>query len=152
MHIPKFLLKEYPDEITIVLQHQFDELVVTNDYFEVYLVFNGRRTKLKVPFNAVTSFADPSVNFGLQMGFGLENNLTVDPELPLSKNYKEGKNKNTAKNRNKGRLINSEKSVYRRDNSQRKNKFENLKKEEIAKQSSRSKTADVIALDKFRKK
>jgi len=66
--IPGFLKAQYPEEITIVLQHQFEDLHVDDTGFEVTLSFSGQRHRLSVPFAAVTSFADPSVNFGLQIG------------------------------------------------------------------------------------
>ena len=66
--IPDFLRIQYPKEITLVLQHQFEELVVDKDGFEVILAFGGKKSRLKIPFSAVISFADPSVNFGLQIG------------------------------------------------------------------------------------
>lgn len=65
--LPGFLRAQYPDEITIVLQHQFDDLMVADDLFQVSLSFNGQKHRLTVPFVAVRSFADPSVNFGLQI-------------------------------------------------------------------------------------
>ena len=66
--IPGFLRAQYPEEVTIVLQHQFEDLYVEESGFEVTLSFSGQRHRLAVPFASVTSFADPSVNFGLQLG------------------------------------------------------------------------------------
>ena len=60
------LLAQYPDEMTIILQHQFWDLVVTEDRFEVGLSFGGIPERLVVPFAAIKSFLDPSVQFGLQ--------------------------------------------------------------------------------------
>jgi hypothetical protein len=60
------LLAQYPEEMTIILQHQFWDLVVTEDRFEVGLSFGGIPERLVVPFNAIKSFFDPSVQFGLQ--------------------------------------------------------------------------------------
>src|SRR5215831_10663287 len=60
------LLAQYPDEMTIILQHQFWDLVVTEDRFEVGLSFGGIPERLVVPFSAIKSFLDPSVKFGLQ--------------------------------------------------------------------------------------
>lgn len=60
------LLAQYPDEMTIILQHQFWDLVVTEDRFEVGLSFGGIPERLAVPFSAIKSFFDPSVQFGLQ--------------------------------------------------------------------------------------
>lgn len=64
--IPDHLLAVYPVRMTIVLQHQFDDLEVREDEFTVTLWFKGEQARLTVPFDAVTSFADPSVQFGLR--------------------------------------------------------------------------------------
>jgi uncharacterized protein len=64
--VPKHLLTKYPDEMTLVLQHQFRALEVGDDAFSVSLSFQSRSERLTIPFAAVTTFADPSVNFGLQ--------------------------------------------------------------------------------------
>jgi uncharacterized protein len=56
----------YPREMTVVLQHQFWNLVVTEELFEVELSFDNIPEKLVVPFNSVKGFLDPSVQFGLQ--------------------------------------------------------------------------------------
>jgi uncharacterized protein len=60
------LLAQYPEEMTIILQHQFWDLVVTEDRFEVGLSFGGIPERLVVPFSAIKSFFDPSVQFSLQ--------------------------------------------------------------------------------------
>jgi hypothetical protein len=60
------LREQYPEEMTIVLQHQFWDLKVTDDGFEVGLSFGGVPERLAVPFAAVKSFVDPSVQFALQ--------------------------------------------------------------------------------------
>jgi hypothetical protein len=60
------LLAQYPDEMTIILQHQFWDLAVHEDRFEVGLSFGGIPERLAVPFAAIKSFFDPSVQFGLQ--------------------------------------------------------------------------------------
>jgi hypothetical protein len=60
------LLSQYPQEMTVILQHQFWDLVVTDDRFEVGLSFNGIPERLVVPFSSIKSFFDPSVQFGLQ--------------------------------------------------------------------------------------
>jgi len=56
----------YPQEMTIVLQHQFWDLVVSEQAFEVGLSFGGIGEKVAVPFDAITAFYDPSVQFGFQ--------------------------------------------------------------------------------------
>lgn len=60
------LLSQYPQEMTVILQHQFWDLVVTEDHFEVGLSFGGIPERLVVPFSSITRFFDPSVQFGLQ--------------------------------------------------------------------------------------
>ena len=64
--LPDYLLNKYPEEMTIVLQHQFWGLQVGDQEFSVTLSFQNRPEQLIIPFAAVTSFADPSVKFGLQ--------------------------------------------------------------------------------------
>jgi hypothetical protein len=58
--------EQYPEEMTVVLQHQFWDLAVSDVHFEVALSFNGVSEKLHVPFDAIKGFFDPSVQFGLQ--------------------------------------------------------------------------------------
>ena len=60
------LRAQYAEEMTIVLQHQFWDLTVADELFEVGLSFNGIPERLNVPFAAIKGFFDPSVNFGLQ--------------------------------------------------------------------------------------
>lgn len=67
VNMPAHLKARYPDDMTIVLQHQYSDLIVDDQAFAVTLRFQGRSARLTVPFAAVTAFADPSVNFGLQI-------------------------------------------------------------------------------------
>jgi hypothetical protein len=60
------LRAQYPEQMTIILQHQFWDLAVSERGFEVGLSFGGIPEKLGIPFEAVTGFFDPSVQFGLQ--------------------------------------------------------------------------------------
>jgi hypothetical protein len=57
---------QYPEAMTIILQHQFWDLVVTDDGFEVGLSFGGVPERLAIPFDAITAFYDPAVQFGFQ--------------------------------------------------------------------------------------
>src|SRR5215471_14445854 len=66
------LRASYPDEMTIVLQHQFWDLTVGEDDFDVGLAFNGVPERLHIPFRAVKAFMDPSVPFGLQFAVEAE--------------------------------------------------------------------------------
>ncbi len=64
--IPDHLRARYPDEMTIVLEHQFWDLEVYADRFRVILKFSGQPHPITIPLTAVTRFFDPSVKFGLQ--------------------------------------------------------------------------------------
>lgn len=66
VQVPRFLRDQYPEEVTIVLQHQFWGLEVTPEDFSVLLSFGGSRQQVVVPFAALTAFADPSADFGLR--------------------------------------------------------------------------------------
>jgi hypothetical protein len=60
------MLGQYPEEMTVVLQHQFWDLLVNEDGFEVGLSFGGVPERLAVPFTAIKAFVDPAVQFALQ--------------------------------------------------------------------------------------
>ena len=74
------LRAQHTDSITIVLQHQFADLVVTDTEFTVTLFFGGKPSIMTVPFEAITSFNDPSVGFGLQFGVDEEIETDTDEE------------------------------------------------------------------------
>jgi hypothetical protein len=79
--------EQYPEEMTIILQHQFENLSVTNDFFEVGLSFKGIPEMLLIPFDALTGFFDPSVQFGLKFELHPEAieegaNDSGEPRLP----------------------------------------------------------------------
>lgn len=59
------LKDKFPDEMTIVLQHQYEQFRVHEHSFEVVLRFGGQQQHLKIPYVAITRFVDPSVNLGL---------------------------------------------------------------------------------------
>jgi len=67
VEIPDYLRSRYATEMTIVLQHQYDDLVVDDTAFGVTLSFSNRPERLIVPLRAITVFADPSVNFALPL-------------------------------------------------------------------------------------
>ena len=65
VEIPEHLKAQYPERMTIVLQHQFENLTVDDDQFGVTLWFKNKEARLEIPFDAVTQFADPSAQFGV---------------------------------------------------------------------------------------
>ena len=66
VHMSERLRAQYPQEMTIILQHQFWDLTVSDYVFDVGLSFGGFMEKLTIPFDAINGFFDPSVQFGLQ--------------------------------------------------------------------------------------
>lgn len=77
VRISSRLKERYPEEMTIVIQHQFWDLAVTEHAFEVGLSFSGVPERLLVPFSAVKGFYDPSVEFAMQFE-------VAPPEAPAS--------------------------------------------------------------------
>jgi hypothetical protein len=72
VEVPAFLRDQYPEEATIVLQHQFEDLEVDDEAFSVSLRFGGSPQRVRVPFESVKSFVDPEAKLGLRF----------DPEAP----------------------------------------------------------------------
>ena len=68
VEIDDHLRAKHSENMTIVLQHQFADLIVGEDEFSITLFFGGKPSPMIIPFEAVTSFNDPSVGFGLQFG------------------------------------------------------------------------------------
>lgn len=64
--IPQRLIERFPDEMTIVLQNRFWDLIVDEERFSVGLSFNQVPSKLVIPYSAITGFHDPAVNFELR--------------------------------------------------------------------------------------
>lgn len=79
VELPDYLHERYPEEMTIVLQHQYWGLEIHEDYFQVTLSFNKVPERLVIPYAALTAFADPSVQFGLQ--FRVVPNADARPAL-----------------------------------------------------------------------
>lgn len=75
--IPDYLQDQYPEEMTIVLQHQFWDLIVEDTFFSVTLSFKNRPAELRVPYVALSAFFDPSVKFGLQFNVETGGNVMV---------------------------------------------------------------------------
>ncbi|MDA0786465.1 MAG: ClpXP protease specificity-enhancing factor SspB [Proteobacteria bacterium] len=73
--IPDYLHDQYPEEMTIVMQHQFWDLIVEDSYFSITLSFKNRPAELRIPYDALSAFVDPSVKFGLQ--FNIETGSSV---------------------------------------------------------------------------
>ncbi|WP_026379544.1 SspB family protein [Afifella pfennigii] len=86
VRISSRLKAQYPEEMTIVLQHQFWDLSVTDTTFEVGLSFNGVPERLLVPLRAVKAFVDPHASFGLKFDVpSADNEMSAEagPDTPL---------------------------------------------------------------------
>jgi hypothetical protein len=90
VRVSERLLGQYPEEMTVILQHQFWDLKVSDDEFEVALSFGGIPEKLTVPFAAINGFFDPSVQFGLQFEEVTEG-AEAQPEPTLTQDKTAGK-------------------------------------------------------------
>ena len=65
VELPYWLKQKYPDEMTIVIQYEYYDLEINKNNFSITLSFNDMKTNLKIDYNSIISFADPSANFGL---------------------------------------------------------------------------------------
>ncbi len=138
------LLEKYPEAMTIVLQHQFWDLAVHDDHFDVGVSFNGTPERLSVPFAAVKGFFDPSVQFGLQFELAaeakpLEKDDAQDTEAPAA----------GAKSRTPPRGAASEPEVTKPALPAKRQKSAIAAVEQSEPDNA---GAEVVSLDKFRKK
>lgn len=95
VEISKVLHERYLEEMTIVVQFQYKDLKVDHDFFVISLSFAGKFERLKVPYRAITSFADPSMNFGLKFSVSYDEiNQEEFNEDAANKNESKKKSKN----------------------------------------------------------
>lgn len=80
--IPPFVRSKYPNQMSIVLQHQYDNLNVGLDGFSVDLTFGGVPSTIYVPYTAIIQFADPSCEFGLVLEPEIEKTVQKAAEEP----------------------------------------------------------------------
>ena len=91
--LPKWLKKKYPNEMTIVIQHEYWGLKIFEEKFEIILSFNDIKVYLSIPFKLIISFADPYENFGLKIDNEDDNKL-----IKRNKRSKESKSVNKKNN------------------------------------------------------
>tara|TARA_B100000575_G_scaffold286481_1_gene283330 strand:- start:4321 stop:4752 length:432 start_codon:yes stop_codon:yes gene_type:complete len=65
VELPRWLKQKYPEEMTIIIQYEYYDLIINKSNFTITLSFNDIKANLKIPYNSILSFADPSANFGL---------------------------------------------------------------------------------------
>lgn len=152
VRISSRLKEKYPEQMTIVLQHQYWDLVVTEQLFEVGLSFGEIAEKLVIPFSAIRGFYDPSVNFELEFDVSVAlptgdndtDNLEIVSELrPQDESIAADDTETAAKPAKKPAKKTDRSKTAAKDDSTETAETE----EEAAKPS-----ADVVSLDAFRKK
>ena len=134
--IDESLAKKYPEEITIVLEHQFWDLTANEDNFEVTLKFGGVPKYIKVPYTAITRFHDPSVGFALQ--FEAASDAEPETTAPLA-------------------TINPKPAAAKKKTKAKAEKAPKAKSKPKAKESPEAESEEagndkVVSLDSFRKK
>ncbi len=83
--LPSYLIEEYPENMTIVLENEFWDLKIENEYFLVSLKFRGKIEKLKIMLDSLISFVDPSVSFKLNLNIDKENSNDSKKENSITK-------------------------------------------------------------------
>ena len=92
--VPSELKAGEDNEIKIILQHQFWDLIIDDHKFSVVLSFSGKKKNISVPFNSITSFSDPSVGFSLQFKKDfLAENLKKEKKISSNKSNEDNKQK-----------------------------------------------------------
>ena len=138
------LRTKHPENMTIVLQHQFGDLSVGNEEFSITLFFAGKPSPMVIPFQSITSFNDPSVGFGLQ--FGVTDEDGGEDERTMSH---AGPNIVSDKNSDYDNHYGNKQGASPADVSTRLQK-RNANTGQITDDSDNS--ADIVSLDTFRKK
>lgn len=159
--LSKRLKEQYPEEMTIVLQHQFWDLKVTQDNFEIKLSFNEIPERLVVPFSAMKVFFDPSVPYGLQFG-GTETaqekssqDVILEPETKDQNNALIVSNF-TQKKADAALTKDGDEPTEAQDSLDDKDKLDEADNstDEASPEDEKTErpSADIVSLDKFRKK
>ena len=140
-----------PQEMTIVLQHQFWDLNVSETHFSVTLSFSGVHHNLNIPFSAVTHFNDPSVGFGLQFSSADQlDSLSQDESSALAEVTDIAQLENEATKSQTGKSQSDEKqSGQKQSGKKQSEKSEN--KPALQEVEPVSDGAEIVSLDRFRK-
>ena len=112
VELPNWIKQKYPEEMTIVIQYEYYDLEISENNFSISLSFSNIKTYLKIDYNAIVSFADPSSNFG----------LILQKNKKSNKSTKNVENKKTKKNN----IINF--SKYKKNQSKSKSTYTFIRK------------------------
>ena len=106
------LKEEYPDEMTIVIQNWYEGLVVKDSHFCITLNFGNIREAMQIPFSAIKSFVDPSVEFGLSFEIQLDDQNELDSQTknqdPFDQDSVKTEGNSLAANKKSGEVVNIE--------------------------------------------
>ena len=138
--------ERYPEEMTIVIQHSFWDLKITDTYFEIDLSFDDILERLRVPFSSLKGFFDPHVKFGVQFDAEYLEAANGDVEVMLE-----------ASDDDDSDVENLPQVAQKRDvaKSEKKTKSKSKKKKDTNKEPASEETsegAEIVSLDQFRKK
>jgi hypothetical protein len=136
VHIPDSLRERFPQEMTIVVQHQFWDLQVEDEYFSVMLSFSNLPHRLVVPYAALTAFADPSVKFALQF----------TPRKAAAKPASKAKSTAAGKT-----PLKSKATLSKAESSKASSQEEVTAEAGVENQGAEGETANIISFDRFRK-
>jgi uncharacterized protein len=137
------LRAQHPEEMTIVLQHQFWDLTVSETGFEVGLSFGGVPERLVVPFQAMKGFFDPSVQFGLEFEVAAESSESAESKAGATEGPQAEANREPASKGRKSKLPAKAGPALVRDGGKDVQPNEPVKQDGMA---------EVVSLDQFRKK
>jgi hypothetical protein len=135
------LREQYPEEMTIVLQHQFWDLEVNDEGFEVGLSFSSIPERLRIPFAAITAFFDPSVGFSLQFATLAEGEGEETEETAGEPEGKPGPALKPVERQRSGKALSGPRPIPVA-----------AKEEEDGDDDTPTGGAEVVRLDRFRKK
>lgn len=140
--------ERYPEEMTIVIQHSFWDLKITDTYFEIDLSFDDILERLRVPFSSLKGFFDPHVKFGVQFDAEYLEAANGDVEVVLDGSDDSGEVENLPQVAQSRDMTKSTKKP--KSKSKKKKDDKNNDSDQAGKESSEG--AEIVSLDQFRKK
>lgn len=140
--------ERYPEEMTIVIQHSFWDLKITDAYFEIDLSFDDILERLRIPFSSLKGFFDPHVKFGVQFDAEYLEAANGDVEVVLEGNDDSGEVENLPQ-------IAQTRDITKMDkkpNSKAKKKKDDSETDNAKAEEKTSESAEIVSLDQFRNK
>lgn len=138
--------ERYPEEMTIVIQHSYWDLKITDTYFEIDLSFDDILERLRVPFSSLKGFFDPHVKFGVQFDAEYLEAANGDVEVVLDSNDDSGEVENLPQVAQSRDMTKSTK----KSKSKKKKQDDDVKGDKSEEENSEG--AEIVSLDQFRKK